>query len=135
MAGLVQALAPALLVRPEAAAPFHASITPAAFTERLASPRFGYALARADGALVGLVGMRDGTHLHHLFVAAAFQRQGLGRRLWDHARAYLAAGRGPLTVNASRNAVTAYRRWGFEATGPEVQQHGVAFTPMAWAAD
>lgn len=54
----------------------------------------------------GVVGVRDNSHLYHLFVAKPFQGCGLGRRLWEHAKAqYLAAGNpGVFTVNRARTS-------------------------------
>lgn len=115
--------------RPEDAAAFLATMTPAAFAERLADPRFRYLLAEEEGELAGLVALRDGTHLYHLFVAERFHRRGVATRLWEAA---LAAAGHPdrVTVNASRFAVPVYRRIGFTATAPEVQKDGIAFLPM-----
>ena len=88
--------------------------------------------AEADGALVGLVAMRDHSHLYHLFVAPAWQGRGLARALWQQVRqAALEAGNpGRFTVNASVNAVPVYGRFGFVATGPRVEKNGIAFVPM-----
>ncbi len=106
-------------------------VTPAAIRGYLESPQFRYAAASADGALAGVVAIRNGTHLYHLFVQAQWQRQGLGRRLWAHAReALIDADAGVLTVNASANAVAVYQALGFQVHGARVEQHGVAFIPM-----
>ncbi len=82
--------------------------------------------------MAGVVALRNNRHLYHLFVAPEFQGRGLGRQLWSHAREFaLGTGNpGEFTVNASRNAVVVYERFGFAPVGPEVQQHGVAFVPM-----
>jgi GNAT superfamily N-acetyltransferase len=81
---------------------------------------------------VGVAGIRDTTHVYHLFVAEAFHRQGLATSLWEIAKAAaLAAGNpGRFTVYSSLHAVPVYERFGFRATGPEVHKHGVAFVPM-----
>ena len=42
-------------------------------------------MAELGPALAGVVAVRDGTHLFHLFVASEFQRQRIARRLWAHA--------------------------------------------------
>ena len=93
---------------------------------------FRYYLAEVGNQLVGLVGTRDNTHLHHLFVAEAFQRQGLGRRLWEHAAAECrkAGNPGVFTVNSSKNAVAAYERFGFSVAGPVQNVDDVLFVPM-----
>lgn len=98
----------------------------------MAAANFDYRVAEADGALVGLVAMRDHSHLYHLFVAPAWQGRGLARALWQQVRqAALEAGNpGRFTVNASVNAVPVYGRFGFVATGPSVEKNGIAFVPM-----
>ena len=106
-------------------------ITPTAIRGYLESPQFRYAVASADGALAGVVGVRQGTHLYHLFVQPQLQRQGLGRRLWAHARDVLIdAAAGVLTVNSSASAVAVYQAFGFQVHGARVEQNGVAFIPM-----
>jgi ribosomal protein S18 acetylase RimI-like enzyme len=94
---------------------------------------FGYHVATTKGRIIGFVGTRDTTHLYHLFVANEFQRQGLGRRLWDTARAdCMASGnRGTFTVNSSNNAIAIYERLGFVRCGPAVQMDGVFYNPMS----
>ncbi len=132
LAALVRALAAHFLAdpaRPEDAAAFLRTLEPDAFAARLADPEFRHHVAEAEGALAGVVAVRGGTHLYHLFVAERFHRRGVATRLWERARRE--AGSPPrFTVNASRSAVAVYERWGFTATGPEVVQDGIAFRPM-----
>lgn len=115
-----------------AAAPFIATITPGAFRRTLSDPAYRYHVAVLSGRVVGVVGVRDDTHLYHLFVDPSLHGRGLGRLLWAHAfgvaRENGAAG--PFTVNSSRGAVPVYERFGFRATGPEVQKDGITFVPM-----
>jgi GNAT superfamily N-acetyltransferase len=82
--------------------------------------------------LAGVVALRDNAHLYHLFVAPAFQGQGLSRMLWEHARgdALSRGNTGAFTVNATPYAVPVYERFGFQATGPRVETKGIAFVPM-----
>jgi GNAT superfamily N-acetyltransferase len=96
---------------------------------------FRYHVAEAEGRIVGFAGVRGNSHLYHLFVATALQRQGIGRRLWATARrACEAAGHaGPFTVNASDNAVAVYERWGFRRTGPAQSSNGIVYNPMELA--
>ena len=118
---------------PEAAAAFFRTITPQAIAGYLAGGRFRYHLAEVDGELAGLVAVRDDSHLYHLFVAEAFHRRGIARRLWAVARrAALDAGNdtGRFTVNSSLFAVPLYRGLGFVATGEPRVQDGIAFVPM-----
>ena len=87
------------------------------------------------GALVaGVIGTRDGSHVHLLFVDVPFQRHGIARALWQAALAACraAARPGHITVNASAFAVPVYLRLGFVALGPPEQRDGLVATPMAF---
>jgi predicted N-acetyltransferase YhbS len=98
----------------------------------LSSSEYVYRVAEEDGALVGVVAIRDNRHLYHLFVAPDGHGRGLARRLWTEAMdAALRAGNpGEFTVNSSVYAVPVYERFGFVPTGPRVEANGIAFVPM-----
>ena len=78
-----------------------ASVSVEAEREYLASAHYRYLLAYAGSQLAGFIAIRDGSHLCHLFVERAHQRQGLARRLWEQALRELGApkSQGALTVN------------------------------------
>jgi GNAT superfamily N-acetyltransferase len=87
----------------------------------------------AAGAMVGLVGFRDHSHISLLFVEENRQRRGIGRQLVDAAvRACKEADPSltDLTVNASPNSVKAYESLGFVAEGSEQEMNGIRFVPM-----
>lgn len=96
------------------------------------SGAFRYHVAESAGELIGVVGVRDNSHLYHLFVARRLQGRGIGRRLWEHAvQDCLDRGNpGTFTVNSSLNAVGAYERLGFVATVPGQVRGGIPFVPM-----
>jgi ribosomal protein S18 acetylase RimI-like enzyme len=98
---------------------------------------FRYWVAENDQGIVGFVGVRDSSHLYHLFVAEAFQRQGLARRLWQTARdACCAAGNpGRFTVNSSNNAIGVYEAFGFRRSQPMQDSDGVLYNPMVLEGD
>ncbi len=134
ISGLILGVSRFFTLHPEGqgAEVFLETLTPQAFGGYLSSPEYAYLVAEEDGALAGVVGIRDNGHLYHLFVAPAFHGGGLSRRLWDAAKeAALQAGNpGEFTVNSSLYAVPVYERFGFVPTGPRVEQHGIAFVPM-----
>jgi GNAT superfamily N-acetyltransferase len=117
---------------PQAAAAFFPTIGPAAIGDALASDRYRYHVAEVDGVLAGVVGMRDGRHLYHLFVAEPFHGRGIASRLWDTARGEARAQGNPgeFTVNSSRHAIPLYERLGFRATDSLQVMNGIAFLPM-----
>ncbi|AVR98056.1 GNAT family N-acetyltransferase [Pseudoduganella armeniaca] len=134
LGALVLDLLPYLTIDPagKGADEFVAHIDGAAQLRYLRQPNFRYRLATRQGKLAGFIALRDNSHLFHLFVGRSWHGQGLGRRLWELARAEaLAAGNpGVFTVNASDHALPMYRRFGFEPTGPREAQRGIAWTPM-----
>ena len=99
---------------------------------RLVAGGYVYHLAEVDGELAGFIGMRERRHVYHLFVAAQYQRRGVGRRLWEHARqvAMNSGGEGVFTVNASNYAVPMYEHLGFVRAAAMQSKNGLAFNPM-----
>ena len=84
---------------------------------RARADRHRVLVAEVGGRLVGVLEVRDGTHVSMLFVDGAWQRRGV-------ARALLAAHFGPmaawpaLSVNSAPGAVGAYARLGFAPGSP-----------------
>ena len=111
---------------------FLASVSVQAEREYLASARYRYLLAFSGSEFAGFIAIRDGSHLFHLFVGRAHQRQGLGRRLWQQALRELctANSEGVFTVNSSLSAVPVYRSFGFAPAGSTQSADGISFLPM-----
>lgn len=128
-AALVRALSPAFYAHPDGrdTEPFLASIAAERQAQSIAAHR--YWVAEVDGEIVGLAAMRSPQHVFHLFVDAAWQGQGLGRRLMQALVDGVDPAQ-PVTVNASLAAQAFYARWGFEPDGPAQCQHGVRYQPM-----
>jgi GNAT superfamily N-acetyltransferase len=134
IASLIASFQPILTLEPSGAGAeqYLASVSEDAERQYLESPRYAYLVAELKGQMVGFVAMRDQTHLFHLFVAAAHQRIGIARALWEQARK-LSVRAGPIaefTVNSSLNAMPVYRSFGFVPAGAIMQAHGIAFLPM-----
>jgi ribosomal protein S18 acetylase RimI-like enzyme len=108
------------------------STNDAAAIARYVDEGFDYWVAEASDSIIGFVGMRDNSHLYHLFVAEAFQRRGIARRLWETAKqACRAAGNpGRFTVNSSNYAVGVYEAFGFRRVAPMQNVGGVLYWPM-----
>lgn len=85
--------------------------------------------AFAQKELVGVIATRsEGAHIALFFVDGKYQRQGIGKRLFQTVRARCAFDK--MTVNSSPYAVTIYRKLGFRATHTEQAVNGLRFTPM-----
>jgi ribosomal protein S18 acetylase RimI-like enzyme len=91
-----------------------------------------YHVAKCDGEIAGFIAVRERKHLFHMFVGLKWQRQGIGRKLWDAARtaAIEGGGGGSFTVNASNFAVPMYEAMGFVRTAPMQCLKGLFFNPM-----
>ena len=109
-----------------------ASVSVQAERGYLASERYQYLVAYSDSELAGFIAIRDGSHLFHLFVERAHQRQGIARRLWERALEELCApgSDGGFTVNSSLRAVPVYQAFGFVPAGSIQSIHGISFLPM-----
>lgn len=134
MSDIVMSHRASMTVHPDGAGAerFLQSVSEEAIRGYVADARYRYLVAEHEGGIAGFIAMRDGTHLYHLFVAAAHQDQGIARRLWEKARteALGAGASGEFTVNSSLAAVTVYRRFGFREAGPCRREAGIAFVPM-----
>lgn len=115
----------------EGRATFHEFVNLFAFSRR---PGEAFALAAFAGDdLVGVIEVIDGHHVALLFVDPDRQGRGIGWELVRRA-ALSCLRRDPpptrLTVNASPNAVAAYRRMGFSPLDDERERDGIRFVPM-----
>ena len=120
-----QSVAP--LFKPEGIRNFLAYATFDAWTERHRDGQRTW-LALKGERVVGVVQVRDGSHVSLFFVERRQQRQGIGRALIMTAIKALGVNR--LTVNSSPNSVDAYRRLGFAPVGQEDTKSGIRYTPM-----
>jgi ribosomal protein S18 acetylase RimI-like enzyme len=93
---------------------------------------FEYWVAERCDAIIGFVGVRDHSHLYHLFVAECEQNRGVARALWQTAEGAcrVAGNLGRFTVNSSNNAVGVYESFGFVRAGQPQNSDGVLFNPM-----
>lgn len=93
---------------------------------------FSYLVAQSDKKIVGVIAMKDYSHMFHLFVDKAFHKKGIAKSLWkeifDHS---LKNGNsGVFTLNSTSYALPVYQRWGFSTTDEQQSRHGIRYTPM-----
>lgn len=82
--------------------------------------------------VVGMISLRNETHISLLFVDAAYHKRGIGRQLIEYLGNYVRSeeGHSHITVNAAPYAVGFYHRLGFHDTDSEQTNDGIRYTPM-----
>jgi GNAT superfamily N-acetyltransferase len=82
--------------------------------------------------LIGMISLRNETHISLLFVDERYHKQGIGRRLMEYVGNYVKTEEGHrmLTVNAAPYAIGFYHRIGFVDTGRLQMSDGIYYTPM-----
>jgi len=91
-------------------------------------------VAQTGRDIVAMIEIKKYSHISLFFVAEPFQRKGIGKTLLKRALK-ICRDRDPwlreISVNASPNAVGAYKQMGFEHRGPARTVNGIRFFPMA----
>lgn len=85
-----------------------------------------------NNIIVGIIGVRNETHISLLFVDSEYHRKGIARRLVKEMfeRTYAKYGKREMTVNSSPYAVGFYHKMGFVDTDVEQTTDGIRYTPM-----
>lgn len=93
---------------------------------------YRYHLGEISGTLVGVVGLKGNKHLYHMFVAKKFHRQGIAKKLWEHAmqECINRGNSGEFTVNSSAFAQPVYKKLGFTTLSGPKKHEDVMFYPM-----
>lgn len=122
----------AKLYSAEGQATFRGFASAASFAARAATSAWW--VAALGERIVGVLEIREGTHVAMLFVESELQRRGVGARLLEGA--FGPRGAWPqLTVNSAPNAVGVYERLGFAAIGETLVKDGIVYLPMTRPAD
>ena len=104
-----------------------------ALQSRCCQDQFVLVAENDERELLGMVEVRAHRHISMLFVDPNLRRQGVGRALLAKAIAQVRSHNPAieaLSVNASPNAVGAYRRFGFRATAAMQKTDGIIYRPM-----
>lgn len=93
---------------------------------------YRYNVALIDNKIVAVIGIRENSHLYHLFVINQYQGQGIANSLWKYAKSEAIAQGNPgfFTVNAALNAEQLYLKWGFTAIDGVRERMGIRDIPM-----
>ncbi len=93
--------------------------------------------AFAGHTIIGILGVRNRSHISLLFVDQIYHHQGIAsallKRLFQYARTEM--GIYQMTVNASPYAVGFYHKLGFMDLGKEITTEGIRYTPMLISLD
>lgn len=108
---------------------FSASLSREEFSHRIESSDFENYLCENEMGVVGYIAIKNSSHLYHLFVAEDYQRRGVARALWQHARKNLEA---VVTVRSSVFALPVYKKLGFVESGSLAEKDGILFQPMVF---
>ena len=90
-------------------------------------------IAATAGRPVGMIAIREVSHICLLFVAREFRNRGIARRLVESAASRCTSPESQhqtLTVNSSLSAVEAYKRLGFKQMQPKQMKNRIQFVPM-----
>jgi ribosomal protein S18 acetylase RimI-like enzyme len=90
-------------------------------------------VARQLNELIGMLAVREESHIALIFVDSEYQGRGIGKNLINKALT-ICLNRDPkmraITVSSSPNSKSFYEEIGFKAQGEEVDEFGMRFTPM-----
>lgn len=84
------------------------------------------------GKIIGMITLRNRTHISLLFVDEQYHRKGVGRALMQYLENYLLTeiGADRVTVNSSPYGEGFYHRLGFRDLRPREEKNGIIYTPM-----
>jgi GNAT superfamily N-acetyltransferase len=117
---------------PEGVREFLGYVRPELLSERSRLNHFTLVATR-DEEILGMIEVRDFSHVCLFFVKKELHGNGIGRELMKRALAICRSENAALTavdVNSSPNSVVVYERIGFSRTGPEKAVNGITFVPM-----
>lgn len=84
-----------------------------------------------NNTLRGVIATNDNRkHICCFFVSAVYQKQGIGKQLWEYLKGN--SSNGEFTVNSSPFAVPVYHKLGFVDTNTEQLTDGIRYTPMKY---
>jgi ribosomal protein S18 acetylase RimI-like enzyme len=109
---------------------FDETLSHAAFVDRFTHPEYHSFLAEAAASIVGYISIKNGFHLHHLFVLPEYHNRGIARSLWQYCVETLSISM--CTVRSSLYAVPAYQKLGFTASSAIEYKDGIRYQSMTY---
>ena len=105
------------------------------FKEGIRQGIFKMLVAVDNGDIVGVMTLRNESHIMLAFVQKEYHKQGIGRTLFIHALQEICTTNdsiSAITVNSSPYGVGFYEKLGFDATEKEQEKHGIRYIPMKY---
>ncbi|MFT5707466.1 MAG: GNAT superfamily N-acetyltransferase [Oceanospirillaceae bacterium] len=93
---------------------------------------YQYHVGEVNNEIIGVVAVKENSHLYHLFIDDLHQGKGFAKQLWEHAKSLCIkqGNNGTFTVNSALNAVQVYKKWGFIPYMNVRERGGVKDLPM-----
>jgi N-acetylglutamate synthase-like GNAT family acetyltransferase len=93
---------------------------------------FPYLVAEEEKQIVGVIAIKDNSHMFHLFVDINYHQRGIARMLWEQMKNFSIeqGNEGVFTLNSTTYALPIYQRWGFEKIAEAKRSYGIRYTPM-----
>ena len=91
-----------------------------------------FLVAHRDEKIVGMIAVRDSSHIFGLFVSPKYQGQNIASKLWCEAIKTTKNKNkdNVYTVNASEYALPVYTKWGFQIADVKQKRNGIEFIPL-----
>lgn len=89
-------------------------------------------LGAFEDELIGVIGIRDFSHIQSLFIKKEYQNQGIGTKLFNKAKQLM---QGKVSVNADVEAVGFYKKQGFIEISKKQEVNGICFIPMIYQSE
>lgn len=89
-----------------------------------------------DDKIVGVISVRDISHISLLFVDENYHRKGIAKEMFAFLLSYLQDNfpeEKTVTVNSSPYAVQVYKKLGFVQTGNQIEKDGIIFVPLKYS--
>lgn len=87
-----------------------------------------FLVCEENGAVIGVVEIKEGRHVAMLFVSPEHQKKGVGRALVYAIQSYITEEK--VSVSASISSVPAYLKYGFRCVGLPDEKSGLKYQPM-----
>lgn len=108
---------------------YEESVQPSQISTQFKSEQMVWLVAVEEQKLAGVLAVTDKSHVKYFFVHPAFQKLGVGKKLWESAMDRGALGNS-ITVRSSLFAVPVYQRLGFKAIEPPKSFNGMDYQTM-----